>query len=75
MYAKCNEVIKIKLFFFKAMVKNVKTGLEFRGCFGSVLYLISLYSIRDAVTFINSIEVNKLSRLLSRILQKLHLKV
>ncbi|XP_060787875.1 COMM domain-containing protein 10 isoform X1 [Neoarius graeffei] len=31
-------------------------------------------SIRDAVTFINSIEVNKLSRLLSRILQKLHLK-
>ncbi|KAM9475825.1 COMM domain-containing protein 10 [Clarias gariepinus] len=31
-------------------------------------------SIKEAVTFINSIEVNKLSRLLSRILQKLHLK-
>ncbi|KAF4072226.1 hypothetical protein AMELA_G00260620 [Ameiurus melas] len=31
-------------------------------------------SIRDAVTLINSIEGNKLSRLLSRILQKLHLK-
>ncbi|KAI5094955.1 COMM domain-containing protein 10 [Silurus meridionalis] len=31
-------------------------------------------SIKEAVKFINSIEVNKLSRLLSRILQKLHLK-
>ncbi|XP_053360932.1 COMM domain-containing protein 10 [Clarias gariepinus] len=31
-------------------------------------------SIKEAVTFINTIEVNKLSRLLSRILQKLHLK-
>ncbi|XP_060738174.1 COMM domain-containing protein 10 [Tachysurus vachellii] len=31
-------------------------------------------SIKEAVTLINSIEVNKLSRLLSRILQKLHLK-
>lgn len=41
----------------------------------SVLNLLSLHSIKEAVTFINSIEVNKLSRLLSRILQKLHLKV
>ncbi|XP_027022967.2 COMM domain-containing protein 10 isoform X2 [Tachysurus fulvidraco] len=31
-------------------------------------------SIKEAVTLINSIEINKLSRLLSRILQKLHLK-
>lgn len=31
-------------------------------------------SIKEAVTFINTIEVNKLFRLLSRILQKLHLK-
>ncbi|KAK6312764.1 COMM domain-containing protein 10 [Coregonus clupeaformis] len=31
-------------------------------------------SIKEAVTFINTIELNKLSRLLSRILQKLHLK-
>ncbi|KAM6954723.1 COMM domain-containing protein 10 [Aplochiton taeniatus] len=31
-------------------------------------------SIKEAVTFINSIDANKLSRLLSRILQKLHLK-
>ncbi|CAB1319341.1 unnamed protein product, partial [Coregonus sp. 'balchen'] len=30
--------------------------------------------IKEAVTFINTIELNKLSRLLSRILQKLHLK-
>ncbi|XP_034026525.1 COMM domain-containing protein 10 [Thalassophryne amazonica] len=31
-------------------------------------------SIKEAVTFINTIDVNKLSRLISRILQKLHLK-
>ncbi|XP_030638282.1 COMM domain-containing protein 10 [Chanos chanos] len=31
-------------------------------------------SIKEAVTYINTIDVNKLSRLLSRILQKLHLK-
>lgn len=56
--------------------ENNNLGIECSCCcFGSVLYLISLHSIRDAVTFINSIEVNKLSRLLSRILQKLHLKV
>uniref|UniRef100_A0A3P8YSW4 COMM domain-containing protein n=1 Tax=Esox lucius TaxID=8010 RepID=A0A3P8YSW4_ESOLU len=31
-------------------------------------------SIKEAVTFINTIDLNKFSRLLSRILQKLHLK-
>ncbi|CDQ60152.1 unnamed protein product [Oncorhynchus mykiss] len=31
-------------------------------------------SIKEAVTSINTIELNKFSRLLSRILQKLHLK-
>ncbi|XP_033947542.1 COMM domain-containing protein 10 [Pseudochaenichthys georgianus] len=31
-------------------------------------------SIKEAVTFINAIDVNKFSRLISRILQKLHLK-
>ncbi|XP_028270312.1 COMM domain-containing protein 10 [Parambassis ranga] len=31
-------------------------------------------SIKDAVTFINTIDVNKFSRLISRIIQKLHLK-
>nr|XP_043881993.1 COMM domain-containing protein 10 [Solea senegalensis] len=31
-------------------------------------------SIKEAVTFINAIDVNKLSRLISRIIQKLHLK-
>ncbi|CAG5924343.1 unnamed protein product [Menidia menidia] len=31
-------------------------------------------SIKEAVTFINTIDVNKLSRLISRIIQKLHLK-
>ncbi|KAM3868042.1 COMM domain-containing protein 10 [Diretmus argenteus] len=31
-------------------------------------------SIKEAVTFINAIEVNKFSRLISRIIQKLHLK-
>lgn len=33
------------------------------------------YSIKEAVTFINEIDVNKFSRLISRIIQKLHLKV
>lgn len=37
--------------------------------------MLSPHSIKEAVTFINAIEVNKLSRLLSRILHKLHLKV
>lgn len=32
-------------------------------------------SIKEAVTFINGIDVNKFSRLISRIIQKLHLKV
>lgn len=32
-------------------------------------------SIKEAVTFINAIDVNKFARLISRILQKLHLKV
>lgn len=31
-------------------------------------------SIKDAVSFINAIDVNKFSRLISRIIQKLHLK-
>ncbi|XP_060927495.1 COMM domain-containing protein 10 [Limanda limanda] len=31
-------------------------------------------SIKEAVTFINAIDVNKFSRLISRIIQKLHLK-
>lgn len=31
-------------------------------------------SIKEAVTFINTIDVNKFSRLISRIIQKLHLK-
>ncbi|XP_028314495.1 COMM domain-containing protein 10 [Gouania willdenowi] len=31
-------------------------------------------SIKEAVTFINTIDTNKLSRLISRIIQKLHLK-
>ncbi|KAG5841436.1 hypothetical protein ANANG_G00199490 [Anguilla anguilla] len=31
-------------------------------------------SIKEAVTHINAIDINKFSRLLSRILQKLHLK-
>lgn len=32
-------------------------------------------SIKEAVTFINAIDVNKFSRLISRIIQKLHLQV
>ncbi|XP_047236240.1 COMM domain-containing protein 10 isoform X3 [Girardinichthys multiradiatus] len=32
------------------------------------------YSIKEAVNFINTIDVNKFSRLLSRIIQKLHVK-
>lgn len=32
-------------------------------------------SIKEAVTFINAIDANKFSRLISRIIQKLHLKV
>ena len=32
-------------------------------------------SIKEAVAFINAIDVNKFSRLISRIIQKLHLKV
>uniref|UniRef100_A0A3Q0R3V3 COMM domain containing 10 n=1 Tax=Amphilophus citrinellus TaxID=61819 RepID=A0A3Q0R3V3_AMPCI len=35
---------------------------------------VSVCSIKEAVTLINAIDVNKFSRLISRIIQKLHLK-
>lgn len=43
-------------------------------CYLFIFFLFPI-SIKEAVTLINTIDLNKLSRLISRILQKLHLKV
>lgn len=40
-----------------------------------IYFFLFPISIKEAVSLINTIDLNKFSRLISRILQKLHLKV